>query len=186
MDLKQKMVDLAREATGDGEIFVAGDFQPKGMVWKRAAGAAAGSIAGGAVSDSNWGSAAGAAGGLAIGTLASSGKGVPPKCVLAASPEKLYLLAASHGQGMLLAKHLDLLETFDRSAITVTLKNRMSTRTAVIEDEQTGARIEVEGLKLGFHHMNDLLNLLEEQDDAEAEAGSAVPADGTEGGLAPA
>ncbi len=29
MDLKQKLIDLAREATGDDQITVAGDFQPK-------------------------------------------------------------------------------------------------------------------------------------------------------------
>lgn len=49
MDLKQKLIDLAREATGDQSITVAGDFQPKGLTWKRAAGAAAGSLAGDAV-----------------------------------------------------------------------------------------------------------------------------------------
>lgn len=41
-DLKQKLIDLAREATGDSAITVAGDFQPKGLTWKMAAGAAAG------------------------------------------------------------------------------------------------------------------------------------------------
>ena len=72
MDLKQQMVDMAREATGDEKIFVAGDFQPKGMVWKRAAGAAAGSLIGGAApGGSSWGRAAGAAGGVAVGSLAA-------------------------------------------------------------------------------------------------------------------
>ena len=49
MDLKQKLIDLAREATGDDDIVVAGDFQPKGMTWKVAAGAVAGSVLGDAV-----------------------------------------------------------------------------------------------------------------------------------------
>ena len=34
MDPKQKLIDLAREATGDTDITVAGDFQPKGTTWK--------------------------------------------------------------------------------------------------------------------------------------------------------
>jgi hypothetical protein len=175
MDLKQKMIDLAREATGDDEIFVAGDFQPKGMLWKRAAGTAAGSLAGGAVSDGDtWAQAAGAVGGYAAGTLASSGKGVPPVCVLAASPTKLYVLATSHGQGMLLVKHLEVLEVFNRNELTITVKNRIQTRTAIIENEETGARIELEGLKLGIHHMNDLLNVLDEQEAAEGEAETRV------------
>ncbi len=42
MDLKKKLLDLAREATDDPQIMVAGDFQPKGLTWKIAAGAAAG------------------------------------------------------------------------------------------------------------------------------------------------
>ena len=46
MDLRQKLIDLSREATGDASITVAGDFQPKGMTWKVAAGAVAGSVLG--------------------------------------------------------------------------------------------------------------------------------------------
>ena len=46
MDLRQKLIELSREATGDQTITVAGDFQPKGMTWKVAAGAAAGSVLG--------------------------------------------------------------------------------------------------------------------------------------------
>ena len=49
MDLRQKLLDLAREATGDSEITVAGDFQPKGLTWKVAAGALAGGVLGDAV-----------------------------------------------------------------------------------------------------------------------------------------
>lgn len=176
MDLKQKMVDMAREATGDQEIFVAGDFQPKGMVWKRAAGAAAGSVIGSAVGDGNsWASAAGATGGLAVGSLAA-GKGKPPVIVLAATPTKLYVLATSFGQGMLLAKHLEVLNVMDRAALSVTIKQRVSTRTAVIEDESNGGKIELEGLKLGFHHMNDLLNVLDENEAIEADTRALLDA----------
>ena len=176
MDLQQKMVDMAREATGDEEIFVAGDFQPKGMVWKRAAGAAAGSLIGGAATDGNtWGNAAGAAGGLAVGSLAA-GKGKPPVIVLAATPTKLYVLATSFGQGMLLAKHLEVLNVMDRASLSVTIKKRVTTRTAVIEDESNGGKIELEGLKLGFHHMNDLLNVLDEDEAIEADTRALLEA----------
>jgi len=187
MDLKQKMVDMAREATGDQEIFVAGDFQPKGMLWKRAAGAAAGSLVGGAVSDGNsWAQAAGAAGGLAVGTLAA-GKGKAPVIVLAATPTKLYVLATSMGQGILLAGHLEVLNVMDRNSLSVTIKKRVSTRTAIIEDESTGGKIELEGLKLGFHHMNDLLNVLDEQEDVEADTRALLEEAAEHGeGLAPA
>jgi hypothetical protein len=176
MDLKQKMVDMAIEATGDDEIFVAGDFEPKGMLWKRSAGAAAGSLAGGAVSGGDsWAKAAGAAGGMAVGTLAA-GKGKPPVVVLAATPSKLYVLATSMGQGMLLAKHLELLNTMNRDDLTVTIKKRAMTRTVVIEDESDGGKVELEGLKLGLHHMNDLLNVLDEQETVEAETRARIEA----------
>jgi hypothetical protein len=46
MDLKQKLINLSHEATGDHSITVAGDFQPKGMTWKVVAGAATGSVLG--------------------------------------------------------------------------------------------------------------------------------------------
>jgi len=51
----------------------------------------------------------------------------------------------------------------------VTIKKRVNTRTAVIEDESTGSKLELEGLKLGFHHMNDLLNVLDEDHEVEAD-----------------
>ncbi len=174
MASKEKLVEISIEATGDSEIMVAGDFQPKGMAWKRAAGAAAGSLVGGAASDnSSWAKAAGAAGGMAFGTLASTAsKHLPPVVVLAASPTKVYVMATSMGQSTFLARHLEVLHVMDREQMSVTLKNRMTVRTAVIEDEATGARFELEGVKLGFHHMNDLLNLLDEQDASEAQAES--------------
>lgn len=173
MNPKQKAIDLARAATGDDEITVAGDFQPKGMTWKRGLGTAAGAAVGGAVSGGNeWAQAAGAAGGYAAGTLSSATKGVPPVVVLAASPTKLYVLATTHGQSMILAKQLELLDTVDRRNMTVTIKNRIETRTIVIEDEATGHEYGLEGLKLGFHHMNDLLNLLQHSDESESVAGA--------------
>jgi len=182
------MIDMAIEATGDAEIFVAGDFQPKGMMWKQAAGAAAGSLIGGAVGDGNsWASAAGAAGGMAVGSLAA-GKGKPPVIVLAATPTKLYVLATKMGQQVfLMAKHLDVLNVMERENLTVTIKKRAATRTVVIEDESNEGKIELEGLKLGFHHMNDLLNVLDEHEEIEAETRALLEAaDQAEGGLSPA
>jgi hypothetical protein len=162
MDLKQKMIDLAREATGDDEIGVAGEFRPKGMLWKQAAGAAAGSLAGGAATGGNeWGQTAGAIGGAAAGTLASTGKGVPLEVVIAASPTKVYLLSTKHDGPVWMSRSLDLVHVIDREQMSVTIKKRMMTRTIVIEDEATGAKYEMEGLKIGFHHTSAILDLIE-------------------------
>lgn len=42
--------------------------------------------------------------------------------------------------------------------------------------ESNGGKIELEGLKLGFHHMNDLLNLLNEPEEIEADTRSLLEA----------
>ena len=175
MSSLEKMVAMAVEATGDESIFVAGDFQPKGMTWKRAAGTAAGSALGGAVSGGDAiARTAGAIGGFAAGTLATAGENpdLPPFVVLAASPDKLYVLTHQRGMGAFLSRHLELLHVLDREDLIVTLKKRATVRTAIIEDEATGYRLKLEGVKLGFHHMNDLLNDLDDEEHAEAVAQS--------------
>jgi hypothetical protein len=165
MDLKKKLIDLAREATGDDEITVAGDFQPKGMTWKVAAGAAAGSALGSSVDAAGLGAAGGAIAGRYV---ASSGE-LPPVIVLAASPTKLYLMTSNNAKGIILAKHLVIIDTLDRANLTVELKQKATVRTAVITDESTGHEYKLEGKRILFHHMNDMLNALalDEDDDHE-------------------
>jgi hypothetical protein len=63
----------------------------------------------------------------------------------------------------------------------VTIKKRAMTRTVVIEDESDGGKIELEGLKLGLHHMNDLLNVLDEQETVEAETRARLEAGEADG-----
>jgi hypothetical protein len=165
MDLKQKLIDLAREATGDDEITVAGDFQPKGMTWKVAAGAVAGSALGSSVDAGGLG----AAGGAIAGRYAASSGDLPPVIVLAASPTKLYLMTSNNAKGIILAKHLVIIDTLDRANLTVELKQKATVRTAVITDESTGHEYKIEGKRILFHHMNDMLNALalDEDDDHE-------------------
>jgi hypothetical protein len=64
----------------------------------------------------------------------------------------------------------------DRDDLSVTIKKRAMTRTVVIEDESDGGKVELEGLKLGLHHMNDLLNILDEQETVEAESRARIEA----------
>ena len=176
MDLKQKLIDLAREATGDPDITVAGDFQPKGMTWKVAAGAAAGSALGESVGG-DVGQAVGAGTGYTAGRYAATSGELPPVIVLAASPEKLFLMTSNNAKGIILAKHLVLLDTLDRENLTVEMHQRVTTRTAVITDESTDHEYKIEGKRILFHHMNDMLDALKlhEHDDDEYE--TAVVAD---------
>lgn len=173
MDLKQKLIDLAREATNDPEITVAGDFQPKGLTWKMAAGAAAGSVVGDAVGD-DFGQAIGAGAGGAAGYYAGTSGDLPPVVVLAASPSKLYVMTSNNAKGIILAKHLVLLDSFDRDNLSVEMHQKVTVRTAVIKDEVTGKEIKVEGKRILFHHMNDMLDALAAHDPEDAEHETAV------------
>ncbi len=174
MDLKQKLIDLARQATGDNEITVAGDFQPKGMTWKVVAGAAAGSALGDAVGG-DVGQSVGAAGGMVAGRYAATSGELPPVIVLAASPHKLYLMTSNNAKGIILAKHLVLIDTLDRDNLSVEMHQKATVRTAIITDESTGHEYKVEGKRILFHHMNDMLDALAASaDDHEHETAVAA------------
>jgi len=176
MDLRQKLIDLSREATGDPTITVAGDFQPKGMTWKVAAGAAAGSVlgdaAGGDVAQS-----IGTAAGYSAGRYAATSGELPPVVVLAASPTKLYLMTSNNAKGIILAKHLILIDTLDRENLTVEMHQKVTTRTAVITDTSNGHEYKIEGKRILFHHMNAMLDALAADDASDAEHDTAVAAE---------
>ena len=177
MDLKQKLIDLAREATGDDEITVAGDFQPKGLTWKRAAATGAGSLIGSAASGGDdLASSIGASAGYVAGTYAGTSGELPPVIVLAASPHKLYLLTSNNAKGIILAKHLVLLDTLDRDNLSVEMHQKATVRTAIITDESTGHEYKIEGKRILFHHMNDMLDALmsSHADDHEHETAVAA------------
>lgn len=176
MDFKQKLIDLAREATGDPTITVAGDFQPKGMTWKVAAGAAAGSVLGDAVGGDT-AQAIGTMGGAAAGRYAATSGDLPPVIILAASPDTLYLMTSNNAKGIILAKHLILIDSLKRADLSVEMHQKMSVRTAIITDTSTGHEYKIEGKRILFHHMNDMLDALaiHEPDDTDHE--TAVVAD---------
>jgi len=173
MDLKQKLIELSREATGDPTITVAGDFQPKGMTWKVAAGAAAGSVLGDAVGG-DVAQAVGVGAGAAAGHYAATSGELPRVIVLAASPEKLYLMTSNNAKGIILAKHLLMIDTLDREHLSVEMHQRATTRTAVITDQSTGHEYRIEGKRILFHHMNDMLDALASADESDAEHETAV------------
>lgn len=175
MDLRQKLIDLSREATGDPTITVAGDFQPKGMTWKVAAGAAAGSVLGEAAGG-DVGQSVGAGVGYVGGRYAATSGELPPVIVLAASPTKLYLLTSNNAKGIILAKHLLLIDTLDRENLSVEMHQKVTTRTAVITDTSTSHEYKIEGKRILFHHMNAMLDALaaDVADDAEHQTAVAV------------
>ena len=175
MDLRQKLIDLSRDATGDPTITVAGDFQPKGMTWKVVAGAAAGSVLGDAAGG-DIGQTIGTSAGYVAGRYAATSGELPPVIVVAASPTKLYLLTSNNAKGIILAKHLMLIDTLDRENLSVEMHQKVTTRTAIITDSSTGNEYKIEGKRILFHHMNAMLDALaaDVPDDAEHETAVAV------------
>ena len=93
------------------------------------------------------GQALGAGAGYAGGTFAGTLGDLPPVVVLAASPSKLYLMTSSNDKGIILAKHLTLLDTINRDDIRVEMHQKATVRTAVITDESgvSGATFSVSG-----------------------------------------
>ncbi len=163
MSSLKKMVAMAIEATNDESIFVAGDFQPKGMAWKQVAGGTAGSAIGDAVAGgAALGETLGAAVGFAAGTLATSATNakLPMFVVLAASPTKLYVLSRQRHHGELLAHHLGQLHMMERAGLVVTLGGGATVRTAIVEDPASNCRLELEGVKYGAHANEEILNEL--------------------------
>ncbi len=177
MDLKQKLIDLAREATNDATITVAGDFQPKGMTWKVAAGSAAGSVLGDAVGG-DVGQAIGTGAGYSAGRYAASSGELPPVIVLAASTEKLYLMTSNNAKGIILAKHLLVIDTLNRADLSVEMHQKVTVRTAVITDTSTGHEYKIEGKRILFHHMNDMLDALAAHDPEDAHDETVVAGEG--------
>jgi len=80
--------------------------------------------------------------------------------VLAASPTKLHLMTSNNARGIILAGHLILIDTLDRENLQVEMHQRVTTRTAVITDSSTGHEYKIEGNRILFHHMNDVLDAL--------------------------
>ena len=115
---------------------------------------------------------------MASTALSSQPSGdLPPVIVLAASPEKLYLMTSNNAKGIILAKHLVLIDTLDREHLTVEMHQKVSVRTAVITDHSTGNEYGIEGKRILFHHMNDMLDALAAHDETDAEHETAVSAD---------
>jgi hypothetical protein len=176
VDLKQKLIDLAREASGDDTITVAGDFQPKGMTWKVAAGAAAGSVLGDAVGG-DVGQSVGTMAGYTAGNYSATSGELPRVIVVAASPTKLYLMTSNNAKGIILAQHLLMIDTLDRANLSVEMHQKATVRTAVITDASTGHEYKIEGKRILFHHMNDMLDALAADDLEDAEHETAVAAE---------
>jgi hypothetical protein len=85
-------------------------------------------------------------------------------------------VTSNNAKGIILARHLILIDTLDCENLEVELHQKMTVRTAVITDTSTGNEYLIEGKRILFHHMNDVLDALEihEPDDSDHETAVAV------------
>jgi hypothetical protein len=152
-----KLLNAAVEATGDDTIIDVAEFNPKGSAGASAAGAAVGSLAGGAATGGDsWGKAVGSAGGLAAGrAVMGLSKDLPPRICVAVSPDEVYLLGMkAYGY------HVDPIAKIDRQKLGVEVHQRVSVRTVVLEDLETGNRFPLEVKRLNFYHAKAIVGLL--------------------------
>jgi len=67
-------------------------------------------------------------------------------------------MTLDNAKGIILAKHLVVTDTLDRERLDVEMQQKMTVRTAVVTDTSTGNEYEIEGKRILFHHMSDMLN----------------------------
>ena len=156
MSKEEKLMKAVIAATGDDTITDVAEFQPKGTAAATGAGAAAGSMVGGGVSGSNWGSAFGAAGGATAGkVMLGIGKDLPPRVAVAISPDEVYLFGMkAYGY------HVDPLAKIDRDKLGVEVHRRVTVRTVVLEDIETGHRFALEAPRLNLYYAKAMVELL--------------------------
>ena len=136
------------------------------------AGAMAGSAVGGmAVGGDGWGDAiargVGAGAGVLGGQAAASAlRDLPEHICVAVTPTEVYLLGMSGFR----FKHLDPIAKIDRDKLGVEMHQRVSVRTLVLEDLESGAKFPLEVGRLSVYHgkaMVELLMMSEEHHDEE-------------------
>lgn len=173
MSHEEKLMAAAVAATGDDTIVDVAEFAPKGSAAARGLGAAAGSLAGNAVNDDSWGEAiaggVGALGGAVAGdATVSAARKLPARICVAASPTDVYLLAMPK----IGVAELHPFAKLSRDKLGVEVHQRMSVRTVVLEDLDTGAKYPMEAARLNLYHskaMIELLMLGDEHHDEETE-----------------
>lgn len=176
MSFELRLLEAARNATGDNAIDDVAEFHPKGTAAATGAGAALGSLAGGSTG-SDWGQAigstVGAAGGAAARALASD---LPAQVCIAVSPTEVYVL----GMPTVGVAHLEPIAKIHRDQLGVEIHQRISVRTVVLEDLETGYRFELEAQRLNFYHAKSMIELLKVSDEHHDEDRDPSDAESTE------
>ncbi len=160
------MIELAQAALDrfgiDDTVEAVGQFAPRGQSGAMFAGGMVGGDVGGAAGDLAGGLGLGA--GVAAGRAASSASsGLPPTVMVAASASTVYGMHARTRR----REPDSILFAVPRAGLTVTVHQRVNVRVLELIDEQTGARIELEGNRLPVTHSKDVIHVLTATPDAD-------------------
>ena len=143
MSLEQKILERAIAATGDEDIFLAGDFLPSDFTLNQFSESSLGPAA----DEGAWGSSREETGRL-------------PLVVMAVSPANLYLLVTPPGEGIFTADRFDLVETIDRGTLQARSAERDTVHIIIIEDVKAIREFTLVGVHAGSHSINEVLEEL--------------------------
>ena len=154
------VLEQVRIAANDDAITVIAPFQPKGSLAVGSVAAVGGAAAGGAAGG-QWGRAIGAGLGASAGREAAGvGKDRASTMFVGVSPTEVYLLGLV-GPGLkITSDRLKPLAKIDREHLAVETHHRLLVHQLVLEDTQSGHRIELEADKLNTYHAKALIELL--------------------------
>ena len=160
------MIELAQAALDhhgvDDTLEAVGQFAPRGQSGAMFAGGMAGGDIGGVAGD--------LAGGLGIGVGMAAGRagssassGLPPTVMVAVSASTVYGMHARTRRD----EPDDILFAVPRARLAAKVHQRVNVRVLELIDEQTGARIELEGNRLPVTHSKDVIHVLTEAPGSE-------------------
>ena len=157
MSKEEKLMKTAIAVTGDESINDVAEFFPKGAAEASAAGLVAGAAVGGAVTGGDsGGSSAGAVGGWAATRAAMGLTGdLPSRICVAVSPDEVYLLRMRP-----VGYHVEPFARIVRDNLGVEVHTRLSVRTVILEDHETGYKFPLEAPRLSFYHAKTMIELL--------------------------
>jgi len=142
---------LAREGIAD-EVLVAGQFSPRGHSGSLAMGGMAGDSIGGIAGAA--GAAVGTVAGMAGATEGTSAlRGLPDHMVVGVTADTVYGFAGATKAGSPAFK-------ISREHLKATVHQRVDVRVLELADEESGAKIELEGNRLPITHSKDVISEL--------------------------
>jgi hypothetical protein len=154
---EEKMVEVVNEALAsagiEDTVIAAGEFNPRGHSGAGFAGGLVGGDIGDAIGSPAGG--VGTAGGYMAGTRAhDAASGLPGRMVVGVSETMIYGFAGNRAHPKALAFRVP------REGLEAKVHQRVNVRVLELIDRESGARIELEGMRLPITHSKDVIQEL--------------------------